>query len=228
MTERTEPDRRTSHFGTVTASLSHELGNVLATVQEAAGLMHDYVAGAEEGELIDAASLAPVLGRIDRSVTRGLDLVRLLNWIAHSIDQAQCRPDLAVVIEKAAASARYFARQCCVEIEVPTATSPGVVAIPAVDLHLLLFACFRFAIDIATEGAVISCEPGEAEKGRIVSFVISGYDSDQAPPEQLVALLAAAGVRLDRAGTGSFALFLPDADETGTGADSEKARRLVR
>lgn len=230
MKDRAALDQRTRHFGTVTASLSHELGNVLATVQEAAGLMDDYVSGGNEAEMIEAACLEPVLGRIDRSVTRGLDLVRHLNWIAHSIDPTQSRPDLLEVIERAATSARYFARQRCVELQVAPAASPGPVRMSAMDLHILLFSCFRFAAAGAPEGATVTCEPAGAEQGPSVSFQVSDGDLSQTPREELVALAAAAGVRLEfrpgPPGAGALSLFLSDADGTDQGADESEVRRL--
>ncbi len=197
MTDTGEFDLRTRHFGSVTASLSHDLGNVLATMQAAAGLIDDYVVGAAEGELIDVEHLKPVLGRIDRNVTRGFEFVRLLNWIAHSIDQSQRRPALDEVIEKAAASARYFARQQCVELEVAPGAPSGAVAICAIDLHILLFSCFRFAADHAANGASVTCEVENSGEGLDVVFTLSEARPDRQPAEELTAMAKAWGGRIE-------------------------------
>jgi light-regulated signal transduction histidine kinase (bacteriophytochrome) len=168
MTTFGDVDRQTKHFGTVTASLSHELGNVLATVQEAAGLLDDYAVAATKGELIEAEDLKPVLGRIDRSVTRGFDFLRLLSWIAHSIDAGTGLPPFSEVIEKAAASARYFSRQRAVEIEVTPEEVSASARGSAFELHLLLFNCIRFATDQALEGStVVSHNTWEADCVRV-------------------------------------------------------------
>ena len=220
MPDPTEFDRRTVHFGTVTAALSHDLGNALATLQEAAGLIDDYVVGAAEGEVIEVVHLEPVLGRIDRSIARGLEFAQLLNWIAHSIDHSQLQPDLAEVIDKAVASARHFARQRCVDLEVVPTAASGPVNIPAIDLHILLFSCLRFAAGSAVEGAVVMVEIGEVEKGRKVTFMISETRPDWSPEEELRSLAASsdAGLEWDSSAPGEcrFNLTLPSAGQPGS------------
>ncbi len=213
MTDTGEFDLRTTHFGSVTASLSHDLGNVLATMQAAAGLIDDYVVGAAEGELIEVEHIKPVLDRIERNVTRGFDLVRLLNWIAHSIDQSQRRPALNEVIEKAAASARYFARQQCVELEVAPNAPSGTVGICAIDLHILLFSCFRFAADHAPNGASVTCEVENSREGLNVVFTLSAAHPERQPATELAAMAEAWGGRLEwgttDAWSGRLVLRLP-------------------
>ena len=217
MADPTEFDRRTVHFGTVTAALSHELGNVLATLQEAAGLVDDYVVGAADGEVIEVAHLEPVLGRIDRSIERGLKFVRQMNWIAHSLDTSHHHPDLVEVIEKAAASARYFARQRCVELRVVPAACTARVRISAIDLHILLFSCLRFASDNAAEGAIVTVEVATAELGRVVAFRVTEARPDRQPGEELRDMAESFGARMEWVSTAPpgcrFEIYLPVANE---------------
>jgi len=217
MASPTEFDRRTMHFGTVTAALSHDLGNALATLQEAAGLIDDYVVGAAEGEVIEVVHLEPVLGRIDRSIARGLKFAQLLNWIAHSIDHAQFQPDLAEVIERAAESARYFARQRCVDLEVVPTDSNGPVNLPAIDLHILLFSCLRFAAGSAVEGAVVQVQVVQAGRGRQVTFRVSETCPDWSSGEELRRLAEESGAHLEWDSSVPaecrFSLILPAAEE---------------
>ena len=205
-----ETNDRISHFGTVTASLSHELGNALAAALETAGLVADWVDAAGDGRALDPVRVGGAMGRIERSVNRGLEFVQLLNWIAHSIDAAGERPLLQVVVDRAVDSARYFARNRNVSIEV--AGDPGDVAVRcrAFESHLLLFSCLRLAIDDAAAGARITAHPECGAAGSRVRFSVSelreGWSLEPDERNRVASLAAASGCGLEGSST-------PDGEE---------------
>lgn len=73
-------------FGALAASVTHELNNVLSTVDQVSGLLGDLVTGAAAGGAVDPRRLATLRGRIDRQVRRGIEIVQHLNSFAHSLD----------------------------------------------------------------------------------------------------------------------------------------------
>ena len=74
------------YFGMVSASVSHELKNVLAILNENAGLLQDFAAMAEQGLPLDPDRIrrlaATMLGQIDR----GDAIINRMNRFAHSAD----------------------------------------------------------------------------------------------------------------------------------------------
>jgi hypothetical protein len=90
MTSPSEADlkeQRLKYFGAVSASLSHEINNVLAIVGELSGLVEDLAEGAGGGGL-DPARLKSIGEKIARHVERGKGYVGTLNRFAHSVDES--------------------------------------------------------------------------------------------------------------------------------------------
>lgn len=76
-------------FGTVSASVSHELKNVLAVVNEAAGLLEDLALMAGRGMPLDPERLARAAATILGQVRRGDAIVRAMNGFAHLPDEPE-------------------------------------------------------------------------------------------------------------------------------------------
>lgn len=84
-------------FGTVTSSVSHELKNVLAIVNENAGLIEDLLAFAAQGRTIDPARLLLAAQAIKAQIRKGDAIIKNLNRFAHSVDE----PTAAIVVDQA-------------------------------------------------------------------------------------------------------------------------------
>jgi C4-dicarboxylate-specific signal transduction histidine kinase len=84
-------------FGKVTASLSHDLKNVLAIVNENAGLMEDMLLLYGRGREINTERLIAAAKAINTQVRRGEAVIGNLNRLAHSADDASA----VVAVEKA-------------------------------------------------------------------------------------------------------------------------------
>jgi hypothetical protein len=89
------PDNREGvrFFGTVSASVSHEVKNVLAVVNEAAGLLEDFTVMAERGMPIDPARLKRAARSIQGQVRRGDTIIKNMNAFAHSADAPEAGED---------------------------------------------------------------------------------------------------------------------------------------
>lgn len=73
-------------FGVMSASISHEIKNVLAIIKENAGLLQDMLAMNAKGIPLDPERLTRLAQSIDRQVARGDGVVRNMNRFAHSAD----------------------------------------------------------------------------------------------------------------------------------------------
>ncbi|NNG12481.1 MAG: hypothetical protein HKM88_04445 [Halobacteria archaeon] len=74
------------YFGKVTASISHELKNVLAILNEHAGLLQDLTAMAEQGQPLDVARIQRLSATMLTQIGRGDMIVKRMNRFAHSAD----------------------------------------------------------------------------------------------------------------------------------------------
>jgi signal transduction histidine kinase len=85
----------TRFFGEMSASVSHEIKNVLAIINESAGLLQDLVLmHTKQGKRLDPERLSRLSQSIQRQVTRGDRITRDLNQFAHSTDAMSERVDV--------------------------------------------------------------------------------------------------------------------------------------
>ena len=85
-------------FGNMTASISHELKNALAIVNENAGLLGDLALLMEKGRPLSPERLVSLAGNIRRQVQRADDIIRRLNRFAHSAHEPAASTDLGEVL----------------------------------------------------------------------------------------------------------------------------------
>ncbi|RJR25515.1 MAG: sensor histidine kinase [Desulfobacteraceae bacterium] len=83
----TEPaDSGLVFFGKMSASISHEIKNVLAIINENAGLTEDLIALAEKGRPLDLGRIKALASKVRQQVQRGDQIVKTMNLFAHSAD----------------------------------------------------------------------------------------------------------------------------------------------
>jgi len=75
-------------FGEMSASVFHEIKNVLAIIKENAGLLQDMLVMNARGLPLNPERLTRMAQSIDRQVARGDGIVKNLNRFAHSADHA--------------------------------------------------------------------------------------------------------------------------------------------
>lgn len=85
-------------FGEISASISHEIKNVLAIINENAGLLQDMVMMIEKGMPLSPERLSGLARSIVRQVKRGDRIVKDMNRFAHSADHPSEIVDLGEVI----------------------------------------------------------------------------------------------------------------------------------
>ena len=86
-------------FGEMSASVSHEIKNVLAIINENAGLLQDMVAMSARGMPLSPERLTALAQSMSRQVARGDGIVKNMNRFAHSADHPVETVDVCEVIE---------------------------------------------------------------------------------------------------------------------------------
>lgn len=90
--------REVAFFGKITASVTHELNNVISIIDQNAGLLDDLIAGEEQGIPLSMDRLIGVTAAIQKQTERGLGIIERLNRFAHTTDHLETRFDLAEVL----------------------------------------------------------------------------------------------------------------------------------
>jgi C4-dicarboxylate-specific signal transduction histidine kinase len=73
-------------FGSISASVSHEMNNVFSIVEQVNGLLEDQLYAAQSGAELDDEKLTSIQERIEKQIGRGVEIVHHLNRFAHSVD----------------------------------------------------------------------------------------------------------------------------------------------
>lgn len=133
-------------FGRVAASLSHEIKNVLAIINENAGLLGDYASLADKGTPVASERLARVARQLGQQVQRADGMAKNLHRLAHSTDASLASVDLDELVRLLIALHTPLANRHGVRLEILPASAPLVVDTDPFLLETLVAACLEFAI----------------------------------------------------------------------------------
>jgi len=85
-------------FGRVGASISHEIKNCLAVINEQNGLLEDFLYLAQQGRHLDIERIKGIVASIAQQVERVNTIARRLNKFAHSVDETWVQVDLREIV----------------------------------------------------------------------------------------------------------------------------------
>ena len=87
-------------FGEITASVTHELQNVLAIIKENSGLMEDILLMSQNSESDLCERLQKSLGSIKKQISRGVNLTSRLNRFSHTADHAEAQININETLKR--------------------------------------------------------------------------------------------------------------------------------
>jgi C4-dicarboxylate-specific signal transduction histidine kinase len=211
-------------FGKVTASCSHELKNVLAVVNENAGLIEDLLELAAKGRTIDPARLMTAAQAVKIQILRGDSIIKNLNRFAHTADEMTADVAVEQAVELTINMAARMASMRGVALTmIPPAESYRVRTSPFA-LQQLMWCCIdkataseesrggaiNITIEPAPEGVRIRIkgpagkgfEPPTNQKDQILLGLIGGKaTADPATGEMIITLNPTCGTIKNSFGT---------------------------
>ena len=136
-------------FGKMSASISHEIKNVLAVVNENAGLIQDLIYMHERGMPIDPEQLKSVSQMITKQVKRADTIMKNMSKFAHSTDQLIKTESVNVndILNVVTNLANRFADMREITLEKIPSDEPIKIKTNPFFLENLIWLCFDFAMD---------------------------------------------------------------------------------
>jgi len=133
-------------FGRISASISHEIKNVLAIINENAGLLEDLTLMADRGQPIDPARLKIMAAAVQKQIVRADDILKNMNRFAHSFDETLTEVDLNQTMELFMALTERFTAMRGVKVDMQLPASPSTITTAPFFLMNLLWLCLDFAM----------------------------------------------------------------------------------
>ena len=148
-------------YGKMTASISHEIKNVLAIINENAGLLED---------LALMAGLKKVSLTVMKQVGRADAIIKNMNRLGHLVDEPFTNVDLSDILELLAALSGRFASMRGVTVALKPGESSLTLNTSAFFLMNLLWLCLDFAMDAAGEDKTVELAASKTGAGIQVFF----------------------------------------------------------
>jgi signal transduction histidine kinase len=150
-------DVELAFFGRIMASLSHDLKNVIATINEFSGLMEDLICAASEGSTLNQDRLQALCRKINKHTMRGETLIRRQNWFSHSVDPPrQKRIELNLMLADICDLSSRFAALKQVRLERCFPEKETEITVDPFAFQHAVILCIDLAIDTAAERRVVT------------------------------------------------------------------------
>jgi len=179
-------------FGRVSASVSHEIKNVFAVINEAAGLIEDFTLMAERGKPLQPERLKSAANAIQGQVRRGDTIVKNMNAFAHSTDEAVREVNLADLLGLTVALAGRLADMKQIRLTAGDC-EPVSLAADSFDLMRLLHSSIAAALDALSAGDTLAVGVKSEDGGASFSLSSPGKDAPLAKDEAFSRLARSMG-----------------------------------
>ena len=162
-------------FGKVSASIAHEIKNVLAIINENAGLLEDLTFAAQKGTAIDPDRLNRVCLQFNKQILRADEILKNMSRFAHSVDRFEAQVDLhelAVLVGNLAGRPAAM-RKLLIVVEPPA--TPIIAKSNPFLVQNLIWLCLESAFGATKEGGTLRLA-AERNDGR-TGLRIGGLDA---------------------------------------------------
>jgi len=157
-------------FGLISASVSHDIKNILAIINEKAGLIDDFILMSEKGSPLNPERIKIIIENITKQVQRANGIVNNINKFAHSVDNyveiVELNEILNLVIKL---SSRLIAMRN-VNLEIRHTEEMVNIRTSPFFLKNLIWLCLDFALNAAGSSKTIGINAIRLEKTAKIQF----------------------------------------------------------
>ncbi len=184
-------------MGRMTASATHELQNILATIRESSGLMDDLLAMDSKG-FAHAERFKRGLGVLAEQVERGMILTEQLNFCAHAPEKSPAGADVNEAVRALVGLSRRHAARRKTTLVLAPGRSGLRTSLRAVEVMGAVGAALEAALDVLPMGTQLMLSVEEQGGLGVVRLDSPGFEALRAAPawSELAALAKALGIGL--------------------------------
>lgn len=161
-------------FSKVSASISHEIKNSLAVINESAGYLEDVTLMTRKGVPLDPDRLGALAGTMLKQVQRTNAIIKNMNRLAHSLDEDFRRVDVNELVELMAHLSERTVVTKGFRLTVAAPDQPVVVRTLPFFLQNMIWLMVNFTMTVCGENKTIAMELSKTPTGAEIRF--SGLD----------------------------------------------------
>jgi len=164
-------------FGKMTASISHEIKNVLAVINENAGLLADFILLEEKGVPLNPEKLKKISKKVMEQVKRTDGIIQNMNRFAHSVDETVKTIDVIDTVELMIKLSARFSDMVGVSFTMGSHFNPVKFMATPFLLQNVIWFCLDNIMNLAKSGDTISIAVENNGCDVLIRFFgISGLD----------------------------------------------------
>lgn len=164
----TTPASGVQFFGKISAAVSHDLKNVLAIINEKAGLLEDFCLMAQRGKPIDPERIDAVTAQVKGQVRRADKIIREFNRFAHTTDHPVASVDLNACIANLVQLAQRLIAGLAVRVAVQPNPGPVMVNTRPLLAQALIWSGIQWAVGHCADNREISVAARVCRQGACV------------------------------------------------------------
>jgi len=130
-------------FGEITASVTHELNNILSVIDQSAGLVEDFLASPDGDVMLTEEKLIQISDKIRKNSRRGIDIIKHLNSFAHSTDHPDAAFGANDMLENWGALTRRFVNLKAATMEIRLSEQPVQIQANAYLVRKILYEALK-------------------------------------------------------------------------------------
>jgi hypothetical protein len=181
------------YFGSVSASVSHDIRNRFAVINEKAGLLEDMTTMMIEGRAIDLERMRTQARKVNEQVHLANQIIRNLNAFAHTVDTPQKTVDVAALLTLVATLSARKAAAANASIDTSGLRDDIQLTTMPFFLGTLIGHCFDIGLAGVDDGGTIAIAAESIDGGVRITFGHVSADESETglaePGAAVVALL---------------------------------------
>jgi signal transduction histidine kinase len=159
-----QEDKELLFMGKITGSITHDLNNVLATIEMNSALIQDIFSLSPDSLFTKQERIPRAFRTIDNQVNRGVELTNRLNSFAHIVDEVETNVDLNEMTRQIAFLSERFARLKQVDLKVVTHNQPLLLIQQPFKIQMALFFCLELILENLQSPCVLVIRTNDSDQ----------------------------------------------------------------
>jgi C4-dicarboxylate-specific signal transduction histidine kinase len=182
-------DENLQFFGKVMASISHEIKNVMAIINEKSGLIKDLTLIAQKGMPLDVNRVQSIADDLRTQIKRADTIVKNMNKFAHSVDEEMQEVNLSELTGLMTLLAERTVSRLGVSLHFQPVPSDIIIRTRPFLLEFMIWKCIELSMDRCGETKSVNISLEKKEHHAQLLFMIDNKSLEQTLPTKDISWL---------------------------------------